>query len=103
MPPGTFYGERLNQLDLRVGKVVKVGRTRTTFNLDLYNALNANPVMALNGTFNAAPTATPTAAWLAPQSIIDRAFREIQRPPRFLSRPLRAHTVRQKTGHCVVI
>src|SRR4029077_4435131 len=58
VPPGTFYGGRVNQLDLRVGKIVKAGRTRTTFNVDLYNALNSNPVTALNGTFNAVPTAT---------------------------------------------
>jgi hypothetical protein len=64
IPPGTLYGDRLNQLDLRVGKIVKAGGTRTASNVDLYTALNANPVIAVNGTFNAAPTATPTAAWL---------------------------------------
>ena len=42
--------------------------------LDLYNALNVNPVIALNGTYNAVPTATPTAAWLAPQSILTARF-----------------------------
>ena len=72
--PGTLYGERLNQFDLRVGKFMKLGRTRTAFNVDLYNVLNANPVIAVNGTFNAVPTATPTAAWLAPQSIMTARF-----------------------------
>jgi hypothetical protein len=43
--PAAVYGERMNQLDLRVGKVLRYGRTRATVNLDVYNALNASPVL----------------------------------------------------------
>jgi hypothetical protein len=39
------YGERMNQLDLRVGKILKYGRTRTAVNLDVYNALNRSTVL----------------------------------------------------------
>src|SRR5262249_30190868 len=39
--PGTFYGDRLNQLDFRVAKVLRFGAARVTLNVDLYNALNA--------------------------------------------------------------
>ncbi len=60
--PGTLYGERLNQLDLRFAKVLKLSRTRTVVNFDLYNALNANPVTSVNNNY---------AAWQVPLSILD--------------------------------
>jgi len=37
VPPGTLYGERVNQIDFRVGKVIKYARIRSTISLDLYN------------------------------------------------------------------
>src|SRR4030095_13337437 len=46
--PGQMYGDRLNQVDLRFGKVLRFGTTRSVVSLDLYNALNANPVLTEN-------------------------------------------------------
>jgi hypothetical protein len=43
--PGTMYNDRSNQVDLRVGKLLRFGGTRTSINLDLFNAFNANPVV----------------------------------------------------------
>ena len=43
--PALRYGERMNQLDLRFGKVLKFGQTRSVVSLDLYNALNSNAVL----------------------------------------------------------
>jgi hypothetical protein len=42
---GALYGDRVNQLDLRVGKILRFGQRRTAFNLDVYNALNSNAVL----------------------------------------------------------
>jgi Carboxypeptidase regulatory-like domain len=72
--PGTQYGDRLNQVDLRVGKILKYARARISLNVDVYNALNANPVLTLNSTYNAAAAAAASAAWLAPQSILTPRF-----------------------------
>jgi hypothetical protein len=67
--PGTMYGERLNQLDLRVGKILRFGgNMRATLNLDLYNALNVDTVMTLNNSFG---------AWQRPQSLILARFAKL--------------------------
>ena len=51
---GTEYGERLNQLDLRVGKLVRAAKTRTTVSVDFFNLFNGNAVTAENPSFPAA-------------------------------------------------
>jgi hypothetical protein len=66
--PGTMYGERLNQLDLRVGKMVQFGKLRATVNLDLYNALNVDTVLAVNNAY---------ATWQQPTSILLARFAKI--------------------------
>jgi hypothetical protein len=63
--PGTVYGDRLNQLDFRLAKVLRFRTARVTLNFDLYNALNASPVTALNLNYSGTG-----AAWLQPQSIL---------------------------------
>jgi hypothetical protein len=46
--PGTIYGDRLNQIDFRLTKTVRVGRGRVQGQFDLYNLFNASPVTSLN-------------------------------------------------------
>ena len=43
--PGTMYGDRLNQVDLRFTKIVPVGRGRLDLNVDLYNAFNSDAII----------------------------------------------------------
>jgi hypothetical protein len=66
--PGTMYGDRLNQLDVRFGKILSIAKTRTTVSLDLYNALNVDTVLTLNNNY---------ASWLRPQSIITARFAKV--------------------------
>ncbi len=66
--PGSTYGERLNQLDLRFGKLFRSGTKRTTIALDLYNALNSDTVLTVNNNL---------AAWQRPQSVIQARFAKI--------------------------
>jgi hypothetical protein len=50
--PGTRYGDRRNQLDLRLLKKIRITASRQLELMgDLYNALNANPVTEQNNTY----------------------------------------------------
>jgi hypothetical protein len=66
--PGTLYGERLNQIDLRIGKILRFGRTRSTLSLDVYNLLNSDTVLTMNNNFG---------AWQRPTSVIQARFFKI--------------------------
>jgi hypothetical protein len=66
--PGTLYGERLNQLDLRFAKSLRAFGGRIALNLDLYNALNDNAVQQQNNSFG---------AWQVPQIIQQSRFAKI--------------------------
>jgi hypothetical protein len=63
--PGTLYGDRVNQLDLKIAKVFRIGTTRTRFSLDLYNTLNSSAVLTYNQTYSPV-----TSAWLTPTSVL---------------------------------
>jgi len=71
VPPGTMYGNRINQLDVRVAKTVRHGRSRTLLALDLYNALNSSAVLTQDSTF------IPGGSWLQPLSILSPRFLKI--------------------------
>jgi hypothetical protein len=64
LAPGAMYGDRLNQLDFRVAKILKFAGTRTMVGVDLYNALNSSAVLTYNNAF------VPGGTWLQPQTIL---------------------------------
>jgi hypothetical protein len=69
--PGLVYGDRINQIDLRVGKLVRFGGMRTQFSVDLYNALNSNAVQTYNQTY------ILNGSWLAPTAILPARFAKL--------------------------
>jgi hypothetical protein len=64
--PGTQYGERTYQMDMRLSKRMKAGRTQLEGMLDVYNVFNTNPAMAINTTYG------PN--WLVPQIVLPARF-----------------------------
>ena len=66
--PGSMYGDRVNQVDLRIAKVLAFGALRTSLSLDLFNLLNADPVTAENANF---------ASWRQPTRILQARFIKI--------------------------
>ena len=67
--PGTVYGDRLNAVDLRFGKILKYGKTRTQLNLDVYNLFNSNTTEVFQRNYGA--------TYLDPLSIMSARFLKI--------------------------
>jgi hypothetical protein len=72
MPPQRYYSDRVNQLDVRIAKILRLGgsrRLQVTF--DLYNALNSNVVETYNPIYN------PVGAWRTPLSILSARLSKV--------------------------
>ena len=65
---GQQYGKGMHQLDVRLAKRVRMGKSRLTVMADLYNAFNSDWVFSQNGTLgtNYAVSAT----WLRPTNVL---------------------------------
>jgi hypothetical protein len=61
--PNTIFAERRNNIDFRVAKILRYGRTRTQIGVDIYNVTNTDVVTGYNQTFVAGGT------WLRPTGI----------------------------------
>ncbi len=73
IPPGTLYGARQNNIDMRIAKIIRVRGTRAQIGVDVYNLANTDVVTAYNNGY-VAPTATSGSRWLVPTAIL---------PPRY--------------------
>jgi len=69
--PGSLRMDRINQFDLRLSKIFKVGTTRTNVNFDLYNVFNNNAVTQEN--FGYTPPFIPN-SWRQPQYVVPSRF-----------------------------
>ncbi len=56
--------DRVNQVDFRVGKILRFGSHRANVSLDLYNALNFDTVLSYNQNF------VPGGNWLVPTNVL---------------------------------
>jgi hypothetical protein len=66
--PNTMYGDRINQLDMRIGKVLRIGRTRSVVGVDIYNVFNSNAVTLENYAYS---------VWRRPAQILAPRFARI--------------------------
>jgi hypothetical protein len=74
LAPGEMYGDRVNEIDFRIAKVLRFGRTRTNVGFDIYNVLNASPVLTYNQAFIPISAASPNGQWLVPTSVLQSRF-----------------------------
>jgi hypothetical protein len=71
--PGTLYGDRVNEFDIRIAKILRFGRTRTNVGFDLYNILNSSPILSYQQAYS--PTIlTGSGAWQAPTGVLQPRF-----------------------------
>jgi hypothetical protein len=73
IPPATVFGDRVNNLDMRIAKIVRFGGTRAQFGVDVYNLTNTDVVTAYNEGYSA-PTATQGSIWLTPTAILPARY-----------------------------
>jgi len=65
LEPGKFFGPRINQLDLRITKILQIGRYRTSAGADFLNVFNQNTTTAFQQNFG------DGSAYLAPTTILN--------------------------------
>jgi len=75
--PGTLYGDRVNEVDLRFAKILRFGRTRTNVGIDIYNIANRAAILTYNQTFVLPSPANPNGSWLTPTSVLQPRFVKI--------------------------
>jgi hypothetical protein len=63
---GQMYGDRVNQLDVRVAKVLKFGKNRVNVGVDIYNVTNSSTTLTYNNTYGT--------TWLTPQTFMPARF-----------------------------
>src|SRR5207245_1159847 len=66
--PGQVWGDRVNEIDVRVAKILRLGRMRSRIGVDIFNLLNSAAVLTYNQTF------VPNGPWLAPNSVLTPRF-----------------------------
>ena len=71
IPPATMWGARRNNIDLRVAKILRFGRTRTQVGVDIYNLMNQDTVTNYNFGFVAG------GSWLTPTAIVPARYARI--------------------------
>jgi hypothetical protein len=71
--PGTVYGDRLNQVDLRVSKILRFGGRRANVGVDLFNLFNSSAVYQYFQLYDP----TRPQAWLQPTSLVSARFAKL--------------------------
>src|SRR6187200_1757785 len=66
--PGTKYGERVNELHLRIAKILRFSGVRTNVGVDIFNIINAAPGLSYNENFIA------NGPWLTPTTVMTARF-----------------------------
>jgi hypothetical protein len=67
--PQTLFGDRINQVDFRVAKVLRFGRSRTQIGVDIFNLMNSNVPQGYIQTYGS--------TWLRPTSVMDARFARV--------------------------
>ena len=67
----SLYGDRVNEVDFRIAKILRYGHTRTMLGVDLFNALNSSAILTYNAAF------APGGAWNTPVTVLTARLAKI--------------------------
>ena len=67
--PGEMYRDRINEFDLRIGRIFRFGRARADVGVDVFNVLNSSVVQNSTSTYGA--------AWLRPSLVMPARFAKV--------------------------
>ncbi len=70
--PGEVWGDRVNEIDIRVAKILRFGRWRTNVGVDVFNLINSNAGLTYNQTL-----VPGVAGWLAPTAVMTPRFMKV--------------------------
>jgi hypothetical protein len=73
LPTGTVFGDRANDLDLRIAKLLRFSRTRANVAFDVVNVFNADAFLAYNpniGRYTDTGAFVPNPSWPAPTQVL---------------------------------
>lgn len=68
LAPGEKWGDRVNEMDIRIAKVLGFGRSRSNVGIDIYNVLNSSAILSYTQTF------IPGGQWLRPNTVLTPRF-----------------------------
>ena len=71
LAPGQVWGDRVNEVDFRIAKILKFGRLRANLGVDIYNAFNSSAVLNYNQAF------VPGGPWLTPTLVMTPRFAKL--------------------------
>jgi hypothetical protein len=69
--PGTVFGPRRNNFDMRLSKIQRFGTRRATVSIDVYNLANSDTVLTFNNSF------VPGGSWLTPTRIASARYMKL--------------------------
>jgi hypothetical protein len=65
--PGAVYGDRINVVDMRFAKILRLGKAKANVGLDLYNLFNSNTPTTYETVYD---PATNGARWMQPTAVL---------------------------------
>jgi len=65
--PGALYGDRINVVDMRFAKVLRLGRSKANVGMDLYNLFNTNTATTYETVYD---PATNGVRWMQPTAVL---------------------------------
>ena len=78
LPPGRYFADRINQIDMRFGKILNFGNKRANIAVDVLNLFNANTGTAFQQNYGTGRS------YLNPTADPEPAVRPVQRDGGFL-------------------